>query len=151
MIRVRFSHVQVFVLVQRTAGCGGNEDTDPHKQNCELVMQFMCEPDQVNAATGRALKHNINLKMEKHTRIIGCLTFVAEDILRPSQSADYLRNGRETGTQNYQQVNQNEINTNQRSQYVARRTGSVLEQRVSQETFEWYDKCFVRERNQGEP
>ena len=44
-------------------GCGGNEDTDPHKQNCELVMQFMCEPDQVNAATGRALKHNINLKM----------------------------------------------------------------------------------------
>ena len=24
-------------------GCGGNEDTDPQKQNCNLVLQFMCE------------------------------------------------------------------------------------------------------------
>ena len=24
-------------------GCGGNEDSDPHKLNCNLVMQFMCQ------------------------------------------------------------------------------------------------------------
>ena len=24
-------------------GCGGNEDTDPQKQNCNLVLQYMCE------------------------------------------------------------------------------------------------------------
>ena len=24
-------------------GCGGNEDTDPQKQNCNMVLQFMCE------------------------------------------------------------------------------------------------------------
>ena len=26
-------------------GCGGNEDTDPHKQNCNLVFQMMCHED----------------------------------------------------------------------------------------------------------
>ena len=29
-------------------GCGGNEDTDPHKQNCNLVMQFMCQDESIN-------------------------------------------------------------------------------------------------------
>ncbi|KAL4227006.1 hypothetical protein ACF0H5_014982 [Mactra antiquata] len=24
-------------------GCGGNEDTDPQKQNCNMVLQYMCE------------------------------------------------------------------------------------------------------------
>ena len=33
-------------------GCGGNEDTDPHKQNCNLVLQFMCTEDNPNSATG---------------------------------------------------------------------------------------------------
>ena len=26
-------------------GCGGSEDKDPHKLNCNLVLQYMCEPD----------------------------------------------------------------------------------------------------------
>lgn len=26
-------------------GCGGNEDTDPHKLNCNLVFQYMCHED----------------------------------------------------------------------------------------------------------
>ena len=26
-------------------GCGGNEDTDPHKLNCNIVLQYMCQPD----------------------------------------------------------------------------------------------------------
>merc|ERR1711976_116893 len=32
-------------------GCGGNEDTDPHKQNCNLVFQYQCQ-DDVDAAAG---------------------------------------------------------------------------------------------------
>lgn len=26
-------------------GCGGNEDTNPNKLNCNFVLQFMCQPD----------------------------------------------------------------------------------------------------------
>jgi hypothetical protein len=26
-------------------GCGGNEDTDPNKLNCNMVIQYMCRPD----------------------------------------------------------------------------------------------------------
>ncbi|XP_054752094.1 protein DD3-3-like [Lytechinus pictus] len=26
-------------------GCGGSEDTDPHKLNCNIVIQYMCQPD----------------------------------------------------------------------------------------------------------
>ncbi|XP_045164197.2 protein DD3-3-like isoform X2 [Mercenaria mercenaria] len=29
-------------------GCGGNEDTDPQKQNCNMVLQFMCEDAKEN-------------------------------------------------------------------------------------------------------
>ena len=24
-------------------GCGGNEDSDPHKLNCNMVLQYMCQ------------------------------------------------------------------------------------------------------------
>ncbi|PIK33622.1 hypothetical protein BSL78_29566, partial [Apostichopus japonicus] len=26
-------------------GCGGTEDTDPHKMNCNLVLQYMCQEE----------------------------------------------------------------------------------------------------------
>ena len=26
-------------------GCGGNEDDNPHKLNCNLVIQYMCQPE----------------------------------------------------------------------------------------------------------
>ena len=26
-------------------GCGGDEDKSPHKLNCNLVLQFMCQDD----------------------------------------------------------------------------------------------------------
>lgn len=32
-------------------GCGGNEDTDPHKLNCNIVIQYMCQPN-VDSPTG---------------------------------------------------------------------------------------------------
>uniref|UniRef100_H2Z107 Uncharacterized protein n=1 Tax=Ciona savignyi TaxID=51511 RepID=H2Z107_CIOSA len=31
-------------------GCGGNEDTNPHKLNCNFVLQFMCQDDNPAAA-----------------------------------------------------------------------------------------------------
>ena len=27
-------------------GCGGDENTDPHKVNCNLVIQYLCQPDK---------------------------------------------------------------------------------------------------------
>ena len=35
-------------------GCGGNEDTDPHKLNCNLVFQMMCHEDSADV-TGTVL------------------------------------------------------------------------------------------------
>ncbi len=32
-------------------GCGGNEDTDPHKLNCNIVLQYMCQ-ENVASPTG---------------------------------------------------------------------------------------------------
>ena len=26
-------------------GCGGNENSDPHKTNCQIVIQYMCQED----------------------------------------------------------------------------------------------------------
>ena len=36
-------------------GCGGNEDTDPHKVNCNLVVQYLCQPDK-SYPTGHKMK-----------------------------------------------------------------------------------------------
>lgn len=32
-------------------GCGGNEDTNPQKQNCQMILQYMCQ-DDVDSPTG---------------------------------------------------------------------------------------------------
>jgi len=29
-------------------GCGGNEVSDPHKVNCNMVLQYMCQPESLN-------------------------------------------------------------------------------------------------------
>ena len=31
-------------------GCGGNEETDPQKQNCNIVLQYMCQKNSEDAA-----------------------------------------------------------------------------------------------------
>jgi len=31
-------------------GCGGDEDTSPHKLNCNMVLQFMCQDDDEDTA-----------------------------------------------------------------------------------------------------
>ena len=33
-------------------GCGGDENTDPHKLNCNIVLQYMCQEDAATA-TGK--------------------------------------------------------------------------------------------------
>lgn len=38
-------------------GCGGNEDTDPHKLNCNLVMQFMCQDRDETFSEGAQYTH----------------------------------------------------------------------------------------------
>lgn len=30
-------------------GCGGDENTDPHKQNCNIVLQYMCQDEDVTS------------------------------------------------------------------------------------------------------
>lgn len=32
-------------------GCGGNEHGDPHKLNCDIILQYMCVPTMVDDAT----------------------------------------------------------------------------------------------------
>ena len=52
-------------------GCGGNEDTDPQKQNCNMVLQFMCE-DAVENIPGRdgSLCKSINIYRVSESYIV---------------------------------------------------------------------------------
>ncbi|XP_074661736.1 protein DD3-3-like isoform X2 [Tubulanus polymorphus] len=88
-------------------GCGGNEDTDPHKQNCNIILQYMCQSD--------------------------------------AGKLDTLRNGQVTTSQEYTPPPNTET-TKQRS---ARKEKDVETNRVIQESWDWYDKCYSRERNKG--
>lgn len=85
-------------------GCGGNEDNNPQKQNCALLLQYMCQ-DEV--------------------------------------TADSLRNGHVTNTQNYAQPNKNNVNSNDR------KDKDVKPERGLHEKWDWYNRCYLRERNMG--
>ena len=56
-----------------------------------------------------------------------------------------LRNGVNTGTQNYQSGQDNEDYT----AFVARRDNNVQVARGLHESFDYYDDCYFRERNRG--
>ena len=56
-----------------------------------------------------------------------------------------LRNGVNTGTQNYQSGQDGETF----AQYTNRRTNNVAVNRGLHETFDYYDDCYFRERNKG--
>lgn len=93
-------------------GCGGNEDTNPQKQNCQMILQYMCQ-DDVDSSTG---------------------------------TANTLRNGQRTERQTYnrpQQLTESQQQTNNR------KNNAVQQEEAIHEPWEWYDKCFVRERNKG--
>ena len=67
------------------------------------------------------------------------------DVLLCGAGADELRNGVQTSTQDYRQIQ----NLDENKGSFENRKQSVRDDRVLQEQFEWYDKCFARERNQG--
>ncbi|XP_013392122.1 protein DD3-3 [Lingula anatina] len=92
-------------------GCGGNEDDDPHKVNCNIVIQYMCQPAEFEG-----------------------------------NAKDRLRDGLNTNRQDYARPRSN---LESRSAFQSRKNNNVKDNRVLFETFDWYDKCFVRERNKG--
>ncbi|XP_072175305.1 protein DD3-3-like [Diadema setosum] len=49
-------------------GCGGDEDTDPHKLNCNIVIQYMCQPN-ANTAQGNddTIRNGENTNTQNHT------------------------------------------------------------------------------------
>lgn len=90
-------------------GCGGNENNDPHKLNCNMVIQYMVEDSDAT-----------------------------ED--------DQLRNGVNTNTPNYQQPSSLEETL---QQFTSRKSNQINTNRGLHETFDYYDDCYVRERNRG--
>nr|XP_006822468.1 PREDICTED: protein DD3-3-like [Saccoglossus kowalevskii] len=94
-------------------GCGGSEDDDPHKTNCHLVLQYMCQ-DDVSSATG---------------------------------NDDTLRNGKDTDSQEHTPID-DELDESKNDK-TNRKDGDVSSDKVIQEQWEWYDKCYNRERNKG--
>lgn len=93
-------------------GCGGSEDTDPQKQNCHMVLQYMCQ----------------------------------DDVSSPVGTADTLRNGVTTQTPNHNRAQSLQEN---KATAQNRKNNNVNTQRVLQESWDWYDKCYMRERNKG--
>ncbi|XP_071960524.1 protein DD3-3-like [Antedon mediterranea] len=91
-------------------GCGGDEDSDPHKTNCMLIMQYMCQDDDA-AGENVEIRNGQNTNTQQHTRI--------------------------------QNLNENQNQANNR------RNNDVQANRGLQEPWEWYDKCYNRERNMG--
>uniref|UniRef100_A0A0B7ADP4 Protein DD3-3 n=2 Tax=Arion vulgaris TaxID=1028688 RepID=A0A0B7ADP4_9EUPU len=86
-------------------GCGGNEDTSPQKQNCDLILQYMCQDDTAS-------------------------------------STDTLRNGVTTNTQDYTKPNPSNVAADRKSR-------DVKSDRGIHESWDWYNKCYLRERNKG--
>ncbi|KAH9496348.1 Protein DD3-3 [Bulinus truncatus] len=83
-------------------GCGGNEDTSPQKQNCALILQYMCQDDE--------------------------------------NTVDRLRNGVETTSQDYTKPTKTNFGNGRKINNVARGL---------HESWDWYNKCYLRERNKG--
>ena len=92
-------------------GCGGNEDSDPHKLNCNLVLQYMCQKDDTSLDEFTKMRDGLNTNTQNHNRPAS---------LKETKSA-----------------------------FQNRRNNNVQQDRVLHESFEWYDKCYVRERNKG--
>lgn len=60
---------------------------------------------------------------------------------------DKIRPGTSTGTQNYRGLNNNNVKTETFRQKEGRK--NVQTDRGVNEPWEWYDKCYNRERNKG--
>ncbi|XP_064604875.1 protein DD3-3-like [Liolophura sinensis] len=50
-------------------GCGGNEDTDPQKQNCNLLLQYMCQEDtDTPTGTKDTLRNGVQTAKQDYTK-----------------------------------------------------------------------------------
>jgi hypothetical protein len=107
-------------------GCGGNEDNNPHKLNCNLVVQYMTE-DAAKAAKDVAYTDAAKYKMRD-----GLNTNQQNFNAAASQNKDGVRTYAET-----------------QAQYANRKNGNVDQNKVYHEPHEWYDKCQARNRNNG--
>ena len=64
-------------------------------------------------------------------------------LLTVAGDVDTFRNGKQTNTPNYRKPN----NMNDPS---TRKAGDVSKDRGLHESWNWYNKCYMRERNKGE-
>lgn len=117
-------------------GCGGAEDASPHKLNCDIVIQYMCQND----VTQTTLNANNNAEADTST---------------------WIRDGAtDTNTQNYQDPNNGEDtnddadddNANENQNYdnrMDRNYANLQMERGLHESLIWYDMCKWREANAG--
>ncbi|XP_055882286.1 protein DD3-3-like isoform X2 [Biomphalaria glabrata] len=88
-------------------GCGGNSANSQQKQNCMLILQYMCQDNDPSAD-------------------------------------DYIRNGVETTTSQYTKPTKDTF-----ADTKNRKSNDVKIGRGLHEPWDWYDKCYLRERNKG--
>jgi len=104
-------------------GCGGNEDTDPSKLNCDIIIQYTMPDEKEDAAYDSTGKFSFR---------DGTTTNTQNYNAPGSQVKDGVRRFTET-----------------KGTYANRKNGNVQANRVYQEPHEWHDKCRARSRNKG--
>lgn len=93
-------------------GCGGNEDSNPQKQNCIIVLQYSCQ----------------------------------DDVPDPRGAEDTFRNGKTTTTPKFTKP----LSINETlEQKTDRKNGDIDKDRGLHESWDAYNKCYTRQRNQG--
>lgn len=101
-------------------GCGGNEDNNPNKLNCDLIIQYTTEP--VGSETNKKfqMRDGTSTSTQNYQNING------------ESNKNGVRKFTET-----------------KNQYTSRKNNNVRNDRGYQEPHEWYDKCRARYRNKG--
>lgn len=115
-------------------GCGGNKDS-PHKTNCNIVIQMMCMTNGTDSDYPSGTSTNSNDVGERNA---------------------YIRDGTNTGTQNYAQPNSKEYTDDdvgdRNTRYNARMKTNYNNNAANRglhETVYWYDMCRFRGANRG--
>jgi len=121
-------------------GCGGNEADDPHKLNCNILLQYMCNTNDDRSSQyspqipgwngGYTLTAKINPSNDKRTYVDPTL-------------AVRLRDGGNTNTPN--DPNGDDGNNG----VQATESGNLQNKRGRQESEAYYHDCETRERNRG--
>ena len=128
-------------------GCGGNEDDDPHKLNCNLVLQYMVQDYDGMSQDGRWGWDDKEAGLANNSYKFNFFFFFFFFFLVTDSNDDTewyrLRNGVNTNTQQHNTPGDNE----QLSRYRERRMNSVRYDRGLHESMDYYDDCTKRERN----